>query len=96
MHMNQYKSAQAIVRKIVRQTKEHIGGITVTQLGIQFRHERCGKWLKTWREWSYPVLRRGSEIAVTNKEKASVLVNTFVSVHDSNNLSEEGRRDREK
>jgi len=40
------------------------------------------------REWSYPVPSSGNEIAVLNKEKAEMLV----TVHSSNNLSEEGKR----
>lgn len=32
---------------------------------------------------------------MTNKEKAEMLVNTFVKIHSSNNLSEEGKRGRE-
>ena len=35
-------------------------------------------------------------MAVTNKEKADLMVKTFVAVHSSNNLTEEGRHGREK
>ena len=48
------------------------------------------------REWSYLVLTDGDEIAVTNKEKAELMANTFIKVHSSNNLSEEGRSGRAK
>lgn len=47
------------------------------------------------REWSYPVLNNGNEAAVTNKEKASLLVNTFVTVQSYKNClrrEEEGER----
>ncbi len=36
-------------------------------------------------EWSYPVLSNGNDIAVTDKEKAESLVNTFVKICTSNN-----------
>lgn len=48
------------------------------------------------REWSYPVLVEGNETAVTNREKAELMAKTFVTVHISNNMQEEGRRGREK
>lgn len=48
------------------------------------------------RDWSYPVITNGNEIAAANKEKAELLANTFVRVHSSNNLSEAGRRKMEK
>ena len=48
------------------------------------------------REWSYPVLSDGEGVAVTNKEKAELMVKTLVTVHSSNNLSEEGISGREK
>ncbi len=44
------------------------------------------------RDWSYPVLCNGNQITVPNKEKAEMLVNTFVKIHSSNNLSEERQR----
>lgn len=47
-------------------------------------------------QWTYPVLKTGSEIALTNKEKAEIIVNTFVVVHRSNNLTGEGKRGRGK
>ena len=48
------------------------------------------------REWSYPVLTDRSITAVTNKEKAEVILNTFDKVHSYNNLSGEGKRGRER
>lgn len=47
------------------------------------------------REWNYPILSNGIKKAVTNKEKAELMVNAFVSIHSSKNLSEEGRKGRE-
>lgn len=48
------------------------------------------------REWNYPILYNGIDSAVTNKEKAELMMKMFVKVHSSNNLSEEARRSREK
>ena len=50
---------------------------------------------KNWwrkKDWNYPVMSSGNEVAVTNKEKAELMVKTFVVVHSSNNLTEEGRQ----
>lgn len=43
------------------------------------------------REW----YSNGIKKAVTNKEKAELMVNAFVNIHSSKNLSEEGRKGRE-
>lgn len=43
-------------------------------------------------EWSYPVLTSGNKAAA----KAEVMVDTFVTVHSSSNLSEDGRSGRGK
>lgn len=47
------------------------------------------------REWNYPILSDGEQLAVSNLEKAEMLVNTLSKVHSSGNLSEEERRGRE-
>lgn len=36
------------------------------------------------------------EIAVSNKEKTDIMVKAFANIHSSENLSEEGRRRRER
>lgn len=43
------------------------------------------------RGWSYPSLVEDGVTAVTDKEKAKLLANTFVQVHSSDHLSEEGK-----
>jgi len=48
------------------------------------------------KDWIYPVLSSGDEVAITNKEKADLMVKTFVAVHSSNNLTKEGRNGRKK
>ena len=43
------------------------------------------------REWDYPVLTRGKDVAVT-EEKAEMMAKAFVQVYSLANLSEEGKR----
>lgn len=99
-HMIQYKYAQAIVRKTIRQAKRTYWRNYCSSIGNTTQIGEVWTMIKKMggerREWSYPVLSSGNEIAVTNKEKAEMLANTFVNVHSSNNLSEEGKRGREK
>jgi Cu/Ag efflux pump CusA len=46
-------------------------------------------WLRgVRREWDYPVLMSGEDLAVTD-EKAEMMAEVFVQVHSSANLSEE-------
>lgn len=99
-HMIQYKQAQAVVRRTIRHAKrmhwrkycDSIGN--TTQVGeVWGMIKRMGG---DRREWRYPVLVDGNVTAVTNKEKAELLANTFVMVHSSDNLSEKGRRGRER
>ena len=50
------------------------------------------------REWDYPVLTSGKDVAVTD-EKAEIMAKAVVQVHSLANLSEEGRgraRERER
>ena len=41
------------------------------------------------REWNHPILSDGEQVAITNSEKAEIMVNTLSMVHSSDNLSEE-------
>lgn len=41
-------------------------------------------------EYGCPILRNGEARAVKNEEKANVLAKTFVKIHSSGNISEEG------
>lgn len=47
------------------------------------------------RDYGYPVLVDNGNTAVSDEAKADMLANTFVKVHSSNNISEEGKRGRE-
>ena len=40
-------------------------------------------------KWNYPILSDGDQVAITNSEKAEMMVNTLSMVHSSDNLSEE-------
>lgn len=44
------------------------------------------------RDWSYPVIVENDIRAVTDRENAELMVNTFVKIQSSNNLSGEGNR----
>lgn len=46
-------------------------------------------------EYRYPTLTINGNTAITEKEKAEMIVETFVKIHSSDNISEEGRRRRE-
>ena len=45
------------------------------------------------REYGYPVLIENETAAVTDEEKAEMLVQNFVKVHSSSNISEEGEKE---
>jgi len=47
------------------------------------------------REWNYPILSDGEQLAISSLEKAEMMVNTLSKVHSSSNLSQEERRARE-
>uniref|UniRef100_A0A3B3Q2D7 Reverse transcriptase domain-containing protein n=1 Tax=Paramormyrops kingsleyae TaxID=1676925 RepID=A0A3B3Q2D7_9TELE len=100
LHMVQYKCAQAIVRKTVRQAKRICWRTYCSSIGDTTQIGDVWTMIKKMggerRDWSYPVLSNGNEVAVTNEEKGEMLVNAFAKVHSTNNLSEEGKRGREK
>lgn len=99
-HLIQYKQAQAIVRKPIRQAKRLYWRKFCGSIGSTTKIGEVWGMLKKMggdrKDWNYPVLSNGNEMAVTNKEKAELMVKTFVAVHSSNNLTEEGRQGREK
>lgn len=47
------------------------------------------------REWNYPILSDGFQLAISNLEILEIMVNILSRVHSSSNLSEEERRGRE-
>lgn len=46
------------------------------------------------REWCYPILSDGTQVAISNAEKAEMMVQTLSKVHSSHNLSEEEKKGR--
>lgn len=46
-------------------------------------------------ESDYPVLNDGETTAVRDEEKAEMLANSFVKIHSSESINEEGKRGRE-
>ena len=95
----EYKRAQAVVRRTIRGAKrghwrEFCGTIgRETKVGDVWGMIRKMGGIR--REWGYPVLSQGGEVAVTDKEKARLMVRAFAGVHSSDSLSEEGKRGRE-
>ena len=43
------------------------------------------------REYRYPILKDGEITAVRDEEKAEMLVKSFVKIHNSDNISKEGK-----
>lgn len=43
-------------------------------------------------KYGYPVLSEGEVTAVKEEEKADMMAKTFVKIHSSSNISEEGQR----
>lgn len=46
------------------------------------------------REWNYPILSDGEQVAISDIEKAQMMVETLSKVHSTQNLSEEEKRSR--
>lgn len=95
----EYKKAQAQVRKVVKKAKRNIWreycssiGRT-TPLGDVWGMIRKMRGIR--KDWQYPVLKSGAVIAVTNEEKAEIIVKALVEIYSSNNLSEASKRGRE-
>ena len=94
-----YKRAQAVVRRTIRGAKrshwrEFCGTIGAeTKVGDVWGMIR--KMGGVRREWGYPVLSEGGEVAINDKEKAGLMARAFAGVHSSDSLTEEGRRGRE-
>jgi hypothetical protein len=48
------------------------------------------------REWDYPVLTSGEDMAVTDEEKAEMMAKAFVKVPSLATFSEDGERENER
>jgi len=88
-----------MVRKTIRQAKRSYWRKFCGSIGSKTKIEVWGMLRKMGgdrKDWTYPVLSSRDEVAITNKEKAELMVKTFIAEHSSNNLTEEGRKDRNK
>ncbi len=85
--MVQYKQAQAVVRKTIRQAKRscwrRVRGSTGSTTQVGEVCEMIKKMGGKRRGWNNPVVNSGGEVAVTNKEKAELMVKAFVAAQKS-------------
>jgi hypothetical protein len=89
----EYKKMQAIVKRVIRNTKREYWRNYCNSLGRETDIGKVWKMIKRMngikRDYSYPVLVSDRTTAVINEEKATMLSQTFVQIHSSNNISEE-------
>lgn len=94
----QYKKAQAVVRRTIRQAKRSSWRNFFNEIGRTTSVGEVWGMIKRMggdrRQWEYPVLTFEEEIAVSDREKVEVMVKSFTKVHSSENLLEEERRRR--
>uniref|UniRef100_A0A671TUX8 Reverse transcriptase domain-containing protein n=1 Tax=Sparus aurata TaxID=8175 RepID=A0A671TUX8_SPAAU len=98
-HLIDYKQAQAVVRRSIRQRKRTYWRDYCSSIGSTININDVWGMIKKMegyrREWNYPILSDGEQLAISNLEKAEMMVKTMSKVHSSSNLSEEERRGRE-
>lgn len=98
-HMIEYKQAQAEVRRTIRQRKRMYWREYCSNIGSNININDVWGMIKKMegnrREWNYPILSDGEQLAISNFEKAEMMVSNLSKVHSSSNLSEEERRGRE-
>jgi hypothetical protein len=84
---------QAIVKRVIRNTKREYWRNYCNSLGRETDIGKVWKMIKRMngikRDYSYPVLVSDRTTAGINEEKATMLSQTFVQIHSSNNISEE-------
>lgn len=95
-----YKKAQAIVRKTIKEAKKQSWRKYCSKIGRSTPIEEIWGMIKSMRgikkEWQYPVLKAGEETAITEKEKAEMIARELIKIHSSSNLTENGKRGRER
>ena len=89
--MIQYKQAQAVVGRTIRHAKhtywrKYCDSVENTSQG----GGRLKEWVGTGK--SGAILSRGNKIAVTHKEKAGIMADTWITVHSSSTLSGVGKK----
>lgn len=94
--MNQYKRAQAIVRRTIRTQKRTFWRQYCNSIGREVQLADVWGMIRRMggirRNYELPVMSRGDIMAVTNLGKAELLAQTFRKVHSSDNLTEEARQ----
>lgn len=97
-HLIDYKQFQAVVRRTIRQTKRTYWREYCSSIGNTTSVDQVWGMIKRMegnrREWYYPILSDGGQVAISNAEKAEMMVNTLSKVHSSDNLSEEEKKGR--
>lgn len=98
--LNEYKRAQAVVRRTIRTAKrtcwrQYCNSIwRETKLSEVWGVIRKINGVK--RSNTISVLQSSGTVAVSNEEKAELLVNVFVKVHSSENLSDAAKESRDR
>ncbi|KAL2088359.1 hypothetical protein ACEWY4_015258 [Coilia grayii] len=98
-HFIEYKQAQAVVRRVITQRKRTYWREYCSSIGSSLDINEVWGMIKKMegnrRGWDYPILSSGGLLAVSDKEKAEIMVGTLNKVHSTDNLSQEERRSRE-
>lgn len=99
-YLNEYKRAQAIVRRTIRKAKRTCWRQYCNTIGRETKLSEIWGVIRKMngvkRSNTIPVLKSGNITAVNNEEKVELLVNTFVRVHSSENLSDTAKDSRDR
>lgn len=94
-----YKRAQAMVRRVIRTAKRiywrKLCNRTGDAIYINDSWAMIRKMGGIQRNYNIPVLVNNDKIAVSDNDKAEMLVEAFVMVHSSTNISDSMRKHRE-
>lgn len=94
--MIMYKKAQTMLRKTIKTQKRIFWREYCNSLGREVQLSEVWGMIRRMagvrRNYELPVLQYGDIVAISNLEKAELLVQHFRNVHSSDNLSEEARK----
>ncbi len=95
-----YKQAQAKVSRVIYKAKRQSWQTFCNKILRSTPVGEVWSMIKSMRgirkEWQYPILKMGEEVAVSDGEKAEMIAKALIQIHSSSNLSEEGKRGRAK
>lgn len=95
-----YKKMQAKIRRTIKTAKWEYWRSFCGSVGRKTEIYKVWGMIKKMngirRVFRYPTLRNNEGTAVTEQEKAEMIMKTFVKIHSSDNVSVEGRKGREK